>query len=178
MEYKKNQILLGIIGLLLAVYFIGVQRAWFVQGNLPFVMLGGALLLLYTTKQKKWALWVGLFIFALWGYAHFSRIPRMGGCIIGVLLFLVPGVILLHSYEVSGKENYIIPGCFGFWAGCYMMIMSFSIFSHRLCSLLFLSLGMVVYTSKKIRKKRGKVSLEMARGGLLFSIGTVLLGYL
>ncbi len=177
MESRRNQILLGIILLFFAIYFIGTQQAWITQDRLPLVMLGGALLLLYITKQKQWALWVGLFIFAVWGCKFFAQIPRVGGGVVGVLLFLLPGLLLLHFYQVSGKDNYVTPGCFGFWAGWYMVMTSFPRFANRPCSMLLLSLVMVFYTSRSIRKRRAGVFTVMVRGSLIFIIGTVLLGY-
>ena len=176
MESRRNQILLGIILLFFAIYFIGTQRAWITQGSLPLVMLGGALLLLYSTKQKQWALWGGLFIFALWGCKRFAQIPGAGGSVVGALLFLLPGFLLLRSYRTSGQENYVTPGCFGFWAGWYMVMTSFPRFANRPCSMLLLSLTIVFYTSRSIRKKRATVLTVMVRGSLLFIIGTVLLG--
>ena len=178
MERRKDSILIGIIILLFGICFIVMRRHWIRLDGLPYLLLGGAFLLLYYTKQKSWAVWGALLFAGLWGRHLLGTLFTSSQNIGGIFLFLLPGVVLLHRYRTTGWEGYVVPGCFLLWGGCYVLLSNFDRYASWPCTTLALCLMMVFYTARNIKRKKGSMPTLFLRSALLFAICSVIAGLL
>lgn len=176
MGTRKNQILLGVILLLIGVYTIAVKYFNINYGSFPVVMFGGTLILLYYTKNKPWALMVGSIVL-LCGMSNILRhIPVIGDSLLGALLFMLPGIILILMYIRRKNICCIIPGCFAVWIGIFIILSSIPMCSSIAGALFFICFGLAFLSSYFISNKRLGVwtvilSSVMFIIGIFFMIG-------
>jgi len=152
---KRNQILFGVILLIL-----GITTLWkdvFVinyKQMLPFVLLfvgGFAFLLLYRTKRKNWALFIGshlvyiaVLTVKIGKFSFFSLMfPSM--------FFIVPGIVLLVLYFDKNKHRLLIPGSLLLFFGVWLIIARspLSGFTAQIGSLLIIAVAVIIIKAAK-----------------------------
>lgn len=88
------------------------------------IAAGGALLLLYVTKKKKWALALGIIVLLHAIPMALSIVPILGpGKNFRVAaLFIALGCILIALYKRKGSINFLIPGAILLWMGVCVFV--------------------------------------------------------
>jgi hypothetical protein len=123
MENKKNQLLIGVILVVIGIYTL--LNRWI---SLPFwnleqmwlLIAGGALLFLYHTKQKVWALIVGS-IFVFCGALRLvSPIFMHNISLTAPMIFMIPGFVFIILYFANGVIGFLIPGSILIWFGIFI----------------------------------------------------------
>lgn len=174
MNSRKSQILLGI---LLSIFGISIILIKAFQIRFDYslgMMLGIALIFLYLTKKKNWALILGSFLFIsrsidlLQEYFHWSE------NLCGGFSFLVLGVALLWISEKGERVIYFTLGCFVIWAGIYFLLTGIPFFMSIAGALFFLCFGLGYMTIYLLGKgKYGKWILWLCIFNL--AIGLILI---
>lgn len=175
MEQTKNRMLLGIIILLCILSFVGMRQEWeWIQiKGLPYLLLSGALFLLYYTKRKGWAIWGCILFAGIWCSRAFGGYFPDKHSIGGIFLFLLPGIILLKWYFDTGWNGYVLPGSFLFWGGCYTLLFHYTPFGNRPCFTLLLCLLMAFYTAGQMKRRTASVMVIFIKATLLFAICSI-----
>lgn len=176
MNSKKSHVFVGKLLLILGIVFIILNMFRIKYSMASLVILGTALLFLYITKRKLWALFGGSIVLICGGSGIFYNIPIVGEYLMGALLFFIPGVLLLTLYYVNDNYNYLIPSCFAIWSGIFIFLTSLDLFRLMAGSLFFICFGMgflMVYLLG--RKIIGTWAVFVSAGsfllGLLFIVG-------
>ena len=128
MKIKLNQVLIGIIFLLVGAISLFTD---FINLNYSGSMLlfsGLAFLLLYRTKHKSWSLIVGMYLsyLAVAGFLRNFSLFR-GINLYGAMFFIVPGLIFLILFLDKNKKGLLAPGSFLLWFGIYICISGFAL---------------------------------------------------
>ena len=129
---KPNQILVGIIVMLIGVFSLLRIYISFNFGMLLILVIGLALLLLYQQKKTVWALFAG-------GYMTFFGLMQLltwvgfgpGVHTIAGMFFIVPGVIFMTLYFDKNKRGLLIPSCILLWFGLYFVLIRVPVFGMR-----------------------------------------------
>ncbi len=168
MESKYNKLLIGLICIILGVYFISNRYFNFNNmGNTVMFVLAGALILLYHTKRKVWALVSGIIIYALW---LFKMFPHLGGSIITAMIFLVPGIIFLVLYFSKYRNPFLVIGSIFTWFSIFIFLTCIPQLSINRSSIFFICMGAAFFTMYLINK------YEMGRWAIIFATLLIFLG--
>ena len=171
---KKNNILLGVILLLLGVYTIAMKFFDINYGSMPMLLAGAAFLLLYFTKEKLWALFIGFFIFLKGCSRHFSNISFVNNRLFWGLFFLLPGIFMVYKYRKTKQNKYLVPGSFSLWSGIFILSSFIECLDCISGGLLFICLGLTFLTSYLLsgaRVGRGYIVTSI----IMFLTGTFLM---
>ncbi|MDR1687680.1 MAG: hypothetical protein LBS21_03600 [Clostridiales bacterium] len=145
MNIKGNQILLGIILLLVGVLTLFYNTFNLSYGKIAvFAVLsvcGFAFLLLYRTKRKSWSLilganlvYIALINFPLGAFSLASHLlPPM--------FFIVPSFIFLVLYFDKGKRGLLLPGSFFLAIGIFIFLTTFDFLAPAYGILFFSLIG-------------------------------------
>ncbi|NLL70995.1 MAG: hypothetical protein GX238_07685 [Epulopiscium sp.] len=144
MKDNRNQSLIGVILVLIGMYLLanrvfGIDILPF-QG-LMWLFVGGALLLLYNTKRKTWALVLGS-LFILVGLLGNLSSTSLDPSIIASLVFIIPGIVFMVLYRQTRTPGFLIPGSILLWFGSFIFITIFPIPNVIQGGLFFLFIGM------------------------------------
>jgi len=176
MNSKRNQILLGIIILIigLAALFLPRGARIFNMGSLVFISVGMALLLLYKTKKRSWALIFG-------GYLTFTGVawllsPIIGHRavlnIIGAMFFLIPSIAFFILYFDKNKKKFLVPASMMFWFGVFLCLKDIPVFLRiSTFGMLLVFMGAAFLTIYLIGKASSKRTLYVGCG--IFAIGLI-----
>ena len=168
MNFKSNQVLIGIILLLIGVFAFFQNFIGAVPGNIPLIIIGGAFLLLYRTKRKGWSLITGVFFLYL-GLARMfaSLFPFINAA---SMFFIIPAIIFLILYFDKNKQGLLFPGMALFWFGVYLILNEFPFARALPVSLFPFCMGIafvLTYITGKGFVKRGMLYI----GGILLIWG-------
>jgi len=120
MNLKSNQILIGVIILLIGIFALFTQYFNISYGYVPLLIVGGAFLLLYRTKRKSWPLIPGV-IFLYIGLVR--SLPFLAAHInVAAMFFIIPAIIFLILYYDMNKRGLLAPGMVLLWFGIYLII--------------------------------------------------------
>lgn len=167
MDSKSNKLLIGLICIILGIYFISNQYFNISMGNTVMFILGGALLLLYHTKHKVWALVTGIIIYALWIFKVF---PHLGGSILMSMIFIVPGIIFIVLYFSKYRNPFLVTGSIFTWFGIFIFLTAIPQLGIRGSSVFFICMGAAFLTMYLINK------YEMGKWTIIFAFLLMLLG--
>jgi len=119
MNLKSNQILIGVIILLIGVFALFTQYFNISYGYVPLLIAGGAFILLYRTKRKSWPLIPGVIFL----YIGLNRsLPFLAAHInAAAMFFLIPALIFLILYYDMNKRGLLVPGMVLLWFGIYLI---------------------------------------------------------
>jgi len=120
MNLKSNQVLSGLIILLIGVLALVYNFFGTGFGSLPLLIAGGAFLLLYRTKRKSWSLMLGV----LFAYTGFTRLfPAVSAHInSAAMFFIIPAIIFLILFFDKNKKGLLLPGMVLLWFGMFLII--------------------------------------------------------
>lgn len=175
MQEGRNKFLVGVILVLIGIYLLlnrvfGFNLIPF-QGLMCF-FLGGALLLLYNTKRKTWALVMGSILFFI-GFLDGASSLSLHPNIIASGVFLIPGIIFMILYQQTKTLGFLIPASILLWFGGFIMMTIFSIPGVIQGGLFFVFMGMSFVMMYLIGKERiGKwpfvpASILLGFGGVI-----------
>ena len=174
---KPNQILIGIIVVLIGAYSLLRYYVAFNSGMLMILVTGLALLLLYRQKKAVWALFaggyltsVGLILILAW--AGFGlRAQTFAG-----MFFFVPGIIFMVLYFDKNKRGLLIPSCLMIWIGaCFILMSAISLGVRATSGVLVMCIGCGFYSAYVIGRSylsrwlRNLGVVLFLTGGLMFS---------
>ena len=139
--------------------------------NLPVLFVATALLLLYYTKKKTWALVTGMTIGFLGILGVFPRVYINAGTIIAPMVFIIPGSIFMILYFSKRMIGFLIPGCILIWFGTFVgLVVSGLAGGMMVPSIFFGSIGAAFITMYILGYPRiGKWPL--IPGGILLAFG-------
>lgn len=122
MNTRSNQILVGIILILLGSFAFIKEFFQLNHGAAMGLLAGFALLLLYRTKHKTWALCLGMYVlcFSLMGIARTWLPPWVFGNFMAGMFFLVPGIIFLVLFYVRNKRGLLVPSAMLIWFAIFL----------------------------------------------------------
>lgn len=167
MESKSNKFLIGLICIILGIYFISSQYFSLKMGNTVMFVLAGALILLYHTKRKAWALVLGVIIYVLW---MFKMFPHLGGSILMAMVFLVPGITFLVLYFSKYRNPFLVIGSIFTWFGIFIFLTCIPKLNINGSAIFFICMGAAFLTMYLINK------YEMGKWTIIFSIILMMLG--
>ena len=144
MGSRSNQLLLGIIILLIGLFALFRPTFSFSLSAIMFTLCGLAFLLLYRTKRKSWSLvlggyltYIGIMNF-LQPYVQFNQALN----IVGTLFFIVPSILFLVLYYDKGKRGLLMPAMLMLCFGVFLFTKDLAIFKAHSVMLFFLCMGM------------------------------------
>jgi hypothetical protein len=99
--------------------FVKINAFWF-----AVFCIGCALLTLYITKRKSWALLLGAYIAAASSYAMVTDFFNIKGSFgdICITFFLVQGAIFIVLFFAKNKSGLLYPGAFLTWMGVFFFL--------------------------------------------------------
>ncbi len=176
MVSKPNQILIGIIIILLGIFAL-IQNV--IRINYIFLAVtvcGFALLLLYKTKRKSWSLFFGcyMFIFGFYGILSNLKFIEPSGFLFAGLLFLIPGLVFIILYYSKNKRGLLLPASFLIWFGLYIMSFSIHLFQSISGGMFFVYIGMS-FISVYLIEKHFLSKFTLYFGTLFIGLGVLIL---
>ncbi|NLJ88858.1 MAG: hypothetical protein GX327_08850 [Epulopiscium sp.] len=174
MSNRKNQVLIGIIIVVIGLFaFISewINIPFIRKDNLFALFVATALLLLYYTKKKPWALVVGMIIGFFGVLGIFPSLYFNTGTFIAPMIFIMPGIIFFILYYSKNNIGFLIPGSILIWFGIFIfLVVSGLTRGIMIPTVFFGSLG-AAFLSIYIfgRHKTGKWPL--IPGGILLGLG-------
>jgi hypothetical protein len=159
MNSRNNQVLLGIIILLLGVFSLAQSFLNINYGAISLMVIGFALIMLYKTKRKSWSLIVGVYLvyFGIISFLNMFGLESVTSILTGSVFFLVPGTIFMILFFDKGKEGLLIPASLLLWFGVYVFIGSFDFNNLAFPGLFFACMSMAFFTiyflGKNIKRK-------------------------
>jgi len=130
MGSRINQLLLGVIMLLIGLFALFRPTVIFSFGAVMFTICGLAFVLLYHTKRKSWSLVLGgyLLYFGMMGFVQpYIRIDEAIN-FIGTMFFIVPSVIFLILYYDKDKRGLLLPSMLMMWFGIFLFTKDLAVF--------------------------------------------------
>lgn len=168
MESKSNRFLIGLIFIILGVYFVSDQYFNIKMGDALIFILGGALLLLYHTKHKIWALVSGMIVYSI---LLFKIFPYMGGNIFMAFIFIIPGIIFMTLYFSKYKNPFLVTGSIFIWLGIFIVLLGIPVFRGKGASIFFICMGIAFLTIYFINRwEMGKWTLILSVLMLAFGV--------
>lgn len=167
MEAKSNKLLIGIILIILGIYFVANSYFNFRMGETVLFVLGGALLLLYHTKRKVWALISGVMIYTVW---IFKTFPHLSGNIFAAAIFLIPGIIFMILYFSKYRNSFLVTGSIFTWFGIFMVLGAVPGLRISTGALFFICMGLSFFTMYLLNR------YSMGKWTLILSIILIFLG--
>ena len=140
MNLKSNQILIGIILLIVGAAALFQNIHGFSLGNLSYLIAGGAFLLLYRTKRKYWSLMLGVLLSSI-------GVSRVLSAFFGLytstaaMFFLIPAIIFLVLYLDKNKQKMLLPGMVLLWFGIFLAVRNMAVFYALPFNLFFMCMG-------------------------------------
>lgn len=174
MNEKKNQILIGIILVVVGLYSLIAQwihLPFIRMRNLPVLFVATALLLLYYTKRQTWALVVGMTLGFFGILGVFPSGYFNAGTFIAPMVFIIPGLIFMTLYFSKKIIGFLIPGSILLWFGIFIgLILTGMARGMMVPAVFFGSLGAAFITMYILGYPRiGKWPL--IPGGILLAFG-------
>jgi len=130
MGSRSNQLLLGIIMLLIGLFALFRPTVSFSFSAVMFTVCGFAFVLLYHTKRKSWSLVLGgyLLYFGVMGFVQ--PLFRIGETInfVSTMFFIVPSVIFLILYYDKNKRGLLLPAMLMLWFGVFLFSKDLAVF--------------------------------------------------
>lgn len=157
MSSKRNQILIGVI--LLLVGIISLRQDVFdinLGGVLSFILLfvcGFAFLLLYRTKRKNWSLIVGSYLVYIGILTFKIGDFSLSSFLFPSIFFIVPAFIFLVLYYDKNKRGLLLPGMIFLWFGIFIILAGFDFFKPVLGIFFFICMGTAFLASSIIGKE-------------------------
>jgi len=120
MNLKSNQILIGVILLLVGAFALFRQSFGVSFGDLPLIIAGGAFLLLYRTKRNSWPLIPGVILLYI---GVVRSLPLLATHInTAAMFFVIPGAIFLILFYDKNKRGLLLPGMLLLWFGIFLIV--------------------------------------------------------
>lgn len=168
MESKSNKMLIGLICIIFGIYFIANEYFDIKMGDAVLFVLGGALLLLYRTKRKIWALVFGIIMYSLWVFRVF---PYFGMTALSAMIFMIPGIIFMVLYFSKRRSSFLITGSVLSWFGVFIIFIGIPSFDGLSGAIFFICMGMSFFTMYLLnRNEIGKWPLFIAIVLIIFGI--------
>ncbi len=122
MNKKSNQVLIGVILILIALFSILKTYISLDYSAITLLVMGMAFLLLYRTKRKSWSLILGGYMIYFGSAQLFlSQVPNS---ILAGMFFIVPGAFFLVLYYDKNKRGLLVPACILIWIGVAFIFVS------------------------------------------------------
>jgi len=134
MESKSNRFLVGLIFIIIGVYFLADNFLHFKVMDMTLFIAGGACLLLYWTKKQTWSLIVGIIMCAL---GMFKAGIFSGTTIFLAAVFLTPGIIFMVRYFTDRCSSHLIMGPIFTLFGLFILLSSLPFFKNYVMVLFF-----------------------------------------
>ena len=125
MTSKPNRFLIGLIFIIMGVYFLADNVFDFKIMDTTLLIAGGACLLLYWTKKQTWSLIVGIILCAL---GLFKAGIFSGVTIFLAIIFLIPGIIFMVRYFVSRSSALLVMGPIFTFFGLFILLLDIAVF--------------------------------------------------
>ncbi len=174
MSKKSNQALLGVILVMAGIYaFINlffeipaISSSW----NMTFLIIGGAMLFLYHTKGKQWALILGSICTLIGVLSIMPSLPAIGGALTGAMVFVIPGFVFMSLFFTKRVIGFLIPGSILLWFGAFIVFAALPFPEVFKGSAFFIFLGMAFITMYVLGNRQiGRWPL--IPGGILIAFG-------
>lgn len=170
MESKSNKFLVGLICIIVGIFFVANEYFDFKMGDAFLFILGGAFLLLYHTKRKIWSLVMGIMVYAI---LIFRAFPNFGGSILVAMIFIVPGIIFMVLYFYNRRNSFLITGSIFAWFGVFIFLTAVPSLDGMGGAVFFITMGMAFFTMYLVnRKEIGKWPLFPAILLIIFGFTT------
>ena len=143
MGSRINQLLLGVIMLLIGLFALFRPTLSFSFGAVMLTVCGLAFVLLYHTKRKSWSLVLGgyMLYFGVMGFVQpYVRIIEAVN-FVGTMFFIVPAVIFLVLYYDKGKRGLLLPSMLMLWFGVFLFTKDLTVFRAHGVLLFFVCMG-------------------------------------
>lgn len=176
MKDNRNRSLIGVILVLVGISLLSNRILGVKFLPLPEMMCffaGGALLLLYHTKRKAWALASGSLLI-LFGVLRFFSNGPLHPNILGSFLFLTPGMVFMILYRQTKSLGFLIPASILLGFGGFILSTLLPLSPSIQGSLFFLLMGLSFMSIHFLGKNLiGRWPLFL--GLLLFGLGGFIL---
>lgn len=169
MELKSNKFLIGLICIIVGIYFVANEYFDFKMGDAFLFIWGGAFLLLYHTKRKIWSLVIGIMVYAI---LIFRAFPNFGGSILVAMIFIIPGIIFMVLYFSNRKNSFLIIGSIFTWFGVFIFLTGVPSLDGMGGAVFFITMGMAFFTMYLLNRK------EIGKWPLFLAILLVILGFI
>lgn len=148
MRSRSNQLLLGIIVLLLGLLILFQKYIVIDLFSIMLIICGSAFVISYKTKHKNWSLILGGYMVYIGAIRLIN--PYISGFdtlnIIGAMFFIVPGIIFFILYFEKGKLGLLFPASFMVWFGLFSIAKNISFIAVNNFSLFLAFAGFAFYT--------------------------------
>ena len=174
MNDKKNQALIGVILVVVGLYSLlsqWVDLPFIKMRNLPVLFVATALLLLYYTKRKTWALVTGMTIGFLGIIGVFPRVYINAGTIIAPMVFIIPGSIFMILYFSKRMTGFLIPASILIWFGIFIGLLVSGLATGMMAPTLFFGSMGVAFITMYILGYPGIGKWPLIPGGILLAFG-------
>jgi len=143
MGSRSNQLLLGIIILLIGLLALFRPTFSFSVSAMMFTICGLAFLLLYRTKRKSWSLVLGGYLAYIGIMGFVQPYVRFNEAIniIGTLFFIVPSILFLVLYYDKDKRGLLMPSMLMLCFGVFLFTKDLDIFRAHGMLLFLLCMG-------------------------------------
>jgi len=155
MSFKSNQVLIGVIILLIGVFALFQNYFQLSYGNISLIIIGGAFLLLYRTKRKSWPLILGVPLAYIGVSGVLSRVFPFHNT--AAMFFIIPSIIFLILYYDKNKQGLLLPGMVLLWFGIFLILKDFSFIKYLPFALLPVCIGaafVIAYTIGRVFMNR------------------------
>ncbi len=125
MASKSNRLLIGLIFIIIGVYFLANDVFNFKLMDTTLFIAGGACLLLYWTKKQTWSFVAGIILCAL---GLFKAGVFSGITIFLAVIFLIPGIIFLGRYFANRSTTLLVMGPIFIFFGLFILLIDLNVF--------------------------------------------------
>jgi len=175
MDQKRNQILLGVIILILGI--MSLWQDFFALSYLravPFILFaasGFSLLLLYRTKRKGWSLCLGCYLVYIGLMTVRLGDFSLSRYLLPAMFFIVPGFIFLVLCFDKNRHGLLIPGFVMFWFGVFLIATRFRFLQTASGAIFLMCMGSAFACARVFGKPpAGKWAAVLGALLLLFSL--------
>ena len=177
MGSRQNQLLFGVIILLVGLYALFRPTFSFSVSALMFTISGLSFLLLYRTKRKSWSLVLGGYLTYIGIMKFVQPYVRLNEAfnIIGPLFFIVPSLLFLVLYYDKNKRGLLLPAMLMLCFGVFLFMKDLAIFrSHS--GLLFLFCMGDAFVLKYLLSQGASRRSTLIFGCFLIAFGLIFFG--
>jgi len=146
MSSRSNQLLLGIIIMLIGLFLLFRPSFSFSISAVMFTISGLAFLLLYRTKRQSLSLVFGGYLtyVGLMGFMQPYMHLRETFNVVAAMFFIVPALIFLVLYYDKGKRGLLLPSMLMLGFGIFLFSKGLTIFSQQKGLLFMVCMGLAL----------------------------------
>lgn len=176
MKQNKKQLIIGCILFLLGLGSLLASLFRIDCTLISIFIFGLALMFLYQSKQKRWALLIGCIAVTACIAGMIFKIPTVEEGLCSAILIVIPSIVYIYTSMKKYNGKTVHPGklifaAFAVWAGVYIALTSFSIMQPAAGPLFFFCCGMAAFCISFItRKMYGIIPIIICAVCCLFAI--------